>query len=498
MPHQFITRTALVAAALVVLITPASGRASERTGQKKHNILFILADDMRRDTIAALGNSHIATPNLDKLVKRGTAFTHAYIQGSMSGAVCMPSRAMIMTGRSFFKTSLDMKGQIVLGELLRKAGYITFGTGKWHNGPDSWLRSFEIGSNVMFGGMADHFNVPFETPTGGGLFKKVNAKGKHSSVVIADAAMDFLKNRPKGQGGGKPFFMYVAFTAPHDPRDAPDKYREMYYKKKPPLPKNFLPLHPFDNGELVGRDENLAPWPRTKEVIQDQLAEYYALITHLDEQIGRLLEALEESGELEDTIIIFAGDNGLALGSHGLVGKQNIYDHSVGVPLLFAGPGVPKDQKRDALVYLMDILPTVCELEGLATPKGLEGRSLAKVIAGEQAKVRDSLYFNYKNLQRAALKDDWKLICYPQINHQQLFNLKDDPDEINDLSGQPQQAKRIEELKKLILTWEKDLGLPAMPLTTPNPKAKEVNLTGHAREPDQWQPEWIRKKYFGK
>lgn len=315
--------------------------------------------------------------------------------------------------------------------------------------------------------------------------------------MIADAAIDFLNNKA-GKYAVKPFFMYVGFTAPHDPRDAPDKYRQMYYKNKPPLPKNFLPQHPFDNGELVNRDENLAPWPRTKEVIQDQLAEYYALITHLDEQIGRLLQALQDSGELEDTIIIFAGDNGLALGSHGLVGKQNLYEHSVGVPLLFVGPGVPRDQRRDDPVYLLDIFPTVCELNGLAVPMNLDGISLAKVIAGEKAKTRESLYFNYKHLQRTVAKDNWKIICYPQINHVQLFDVKTDPDEMTDLSGRPENAKRVEEMKTLILAWEKDLGLPAMPLTSANPRPKEVNLSGQPRVPDQWQPEWIRKKYFGK
>ena len=227
---------------------------------KKKNILFILADDMRCDTIAKQEpNTHIVTPNLDKLAKRGTFFTRAYIQGGLSGAVCMPSRAMIMTGRYFAKTPLNMKGVPVLGEVLQpEPVYITFATGKWHNEQDSWLRSFEMGKAVYFGGMADHYNVAFQNPVGGGKFAKYNAKGKHSSEVVAVAAIDFLKGRGGADKSGcKPFFMYVAFTAPHDPRDAPAKYRDMYYKKKPPLPKSFLPQHPFDNGELVGRDENL-------------------------------------------------------------------------------------------------------------------------------------------------------------------------------------------------------------------------------------------------
>jgi arylsulfatase A-like enzyme len=501
MPLYSFTRVAVALAAFLPLAIPAMTLAGDEP-KKKPNVLLILADDMRRDTIAGLGNANIATPNLDKLMKRGTTFTRAYIQGSLSGAVCMPSRQMIATGRSFLKTPIDMKGRIVLGELLRRAGYATFGIGKWHNGPDSWLRSFEAGNMILFGGMADHFNVPFQVPKGNGEFRMVDTKGKHSSEVIADAAIDFLKKRAEARKGPvdatKPFFLYVAFTAPHDPRDAPEKFRDMYYKKKPPVPKNFLPQHPFDNGELTGRDEVLAPWPRTEAVIQDQLAEYYALITHLDEQIGRLLEALEASGELENTIIIFAADNGLALGSHGLVGKQSVYEHSVGVPLMFAGPGVPKNQKRDALVYLLDIFPTVCELTGVDVPNDIDGKSLAKVIAGKEKGVRESLYFNYKHLQRSVRDDRWKLIVYPQINHQQLFDLKNDLDEIHDLAGKAENAKRVEELKSLLLKWEKDLGLEPMPLTVANPKAKQVDLTREPRNPDRWQPEWIRKKYFGR
>ncbi len=484
--------------AIAGLVAPKTSAAGEP--KKKMNILFILADDMRRDTIAALGNAHIKTPNLDKLAKGGTSFTRAYIQGGMTGAVCMPSRAMIMTGRSFLKITPDLKGRVLLGELLRKSGYVTFATGKWHNFNDAWLRSFQMGKDVLFGGMADHYNVPLHTLVRDDRFEKSQKKGKHASEIFADASIEFLKTEVgKGKNAGKPFFLYVAFTAPHDPRDAPDKFKQMYYKKKPPLPKNFLPQHPFDIGpDMTGRDEVLAPWPRPKDMIQDQLAEYYALITHMDEQIGRILAALEESGELENTLIIFASDNGLALGSHGLIGKQNVYEHSVGVPLLFAGPGIPKDQKRDALVYLYDIFPTVCEMNGLDAPKDIDGLSLVKAIAGKQEKVRDSVYFNYKHIMRSVRKNRWKLICYPQINHEQLFDLKDDPDEMNSLAEQKEHAKRIAELKALILTWEKDLGVPVMPLVSINPKPKKIDLTGHAREPDQWQPEWIKKKYFGK
>ncbi len=466
-------------------------------GRKKLNVLFLFADDQRKDTIAALGNSHIQTPNLDKLVRNGTFFSRAYIQGSMSGAVCMPSRAMLMSGRTLFRAPMNLKGVPLLGEVLRKAGYVTFGTGKWHNGGESFLRSFELGHSVYLGGMSDHFNVPASRLTDDRKLKRYDAKGTHSSELFANSAIDFLKNHiGKGKAGDRPFFMYVAFTAPHDPRDAPKEYLEKYYKKRPPLPANFMPQHPFNNGHMVLRDEVLAPWPRTEPVIRDQLAEYYALIHHMDTQIGRILQALEDIGELDNTIIIFSADHGLALGSHGLLGKQNIYDHSVGTPLIFAGPGIPEGQTRAALVYLYDLFPTICDLNGVDIPESVEGQSLAPLIAGEQKALRDNLYFNYQHKIRGLRDDQWKIICYPRINHVQLFDLKNDPHELKNLANGEEQAERVEQMKKQILAWEKKLGLKPMPLRTDNPAPKEINLSGRNREPDRWQPAWIRKKYF--
>ena len=179
--------------------------------------------------------------------------------------------------------------------------------------------------------------------------------------MFADAATEFLQNHD----GKKPFFAYVAFTAPHDPRQPPPSYRERYYRNLPPAPANFLPQLPFDNGMMRGgRDENLAAWPRTEAVIRDQLAEYYGLITHMDEQIGRILAALEKSGQADNTIIIFAADNGLALGSHGLLGKQSVFEHSMRTPLIIAGPGIPRGKSTRAFTYLLDLFPTLCDVTG--------------------------------------------------------------------------------------------------------------------------------------
>lgn len=436
------------------------------------NILLILADDQRFDTIRALGNPAIITPNLDRLVESGCAFTHAHIPCGTSGAVCMPSRAMLHTGKTLFH--LENAGNSIpadhamLGETLRLNGYHTFGTGKWHNGCDAFNRSFSRGDEIYFGGMCDHWNVPANhyDPTGRYdkrlplctnpmLSKTVEqrradhvAAGRHSSELIADAAIRFLSEHD----GAKPFFAYVSFLAPHDPRVMPKQYRDLYSDDAIALPANFKKEHPFNTGALRIRDEMLAAFPRTPDEIREHIADYYAMITHLDAEVGRILKTLETQGLQDDTLIVFAGDNGLALGQHGLMGKQNCYEHSVRIPLIFAGPGVPKNTRTDAYAYLLDVFPTLCDLTGTETPGTVEGKSLVGAMTtGERP--RDSLYFAYCGQQRAVKDRRHKLIEYVidgQHTKTQLFDLQRDPWELNDLADCPGQEATIQALRAIM------------------------------------------------
>jgi len=461
------------------------------SNRKRPNILFLLADDQRADAIGAYGNNHIKTPNLDWLVRQGFSFRQNYCLGSSGGAVCVPSRAMIHSGRSYFNVDTKLTGVKIMTEVLGENDYTTFATGKWHNREASFLRGFQRGKALFFGGMADHTKVPVvDLSPEGKLINKRTGK-KFSSELFTNAAIEFLENYKED----KPFFAYVAFTAPHDPRNPPEKYRRMYYKDRPPLPGNFMPQHPFDNGHMTGRDENLAAWPRTEEVVRDQLAEYYGLITHLDEHIGRILKALKNSGHAENTIIIYAADHGLALGSHGLLGKQSIYEHSMGCPLIFAGPGIPKGQSTQAFSYLLDIFPTVCSLTGIQSPSGLEGKDLKSIWEGKTNKVRDSIFLSFSKIQRSVRDERWKLIRYPKINHTQLFDLKNDPYEMHNLAGDPAQAGRVEQMLKQLKRCQQEVG-DALPLTVTNPSPMKIDMTGRKRKPDRWQPEWIRRKYF--
>jgi len=458
-------RSRLVRWILVVVLALSSVSAKADEPTRRPNVLFLYSDDQRADTIAALGNDHIRTPNLDALTKRGTALTRAYCMGSDQGAVCVPSRAMLLTGRGLFHVKNKMVGQDTWPQAFAKAGYDTFVIGKWHNGPPSLLKSFQRGKAIFFGGMGDPYNLPIQDLSADHEFINKRISGEHSAKVDADAAIEFIKSRD----GDRPFLCYVAFNVPHDPRVSPPEYRSRYKDSDIPLPANYLPEHPFKNGEMVNRDERLAPWPRTPEVVRRHLADYYAAIEHLDAQVGRILDALRDSGRLDNTLIAYAGDHGLAIGSHGLFGKQNLYEHSMRSPVILAGPGIPADKRVDALTYLFDLFPTLGDLAGVDGPEGSEGLSLVPVFQGRESTRRDVLFTAYAKVQRAVRDDRWKLIVYPKINKVQLFDLKNDPDELRDLSADPARAGEVARLTALLREQQAKAG-DSLPLTTDHPE----------------------------
>jgi arylsulfatase A-like enzyme len=437
------------------------------------NVVFLCSDDQRFDTIRALGNPHIETPNIDAMVANGFTFTHAFCQGSTQPAVCVPSRAMFLTGRGLFHVDPQIKDAPTWPEVFRKAGYHTVGIGKWHNGPASYARSFSSGGPIFFGGMGDQNRVNVHPFDPDGKYPKANLKTgtAYSTKMFADAAVDLLNTHD----GKKPFFLYVTFTVPHDPRTPPTGYEKKYDPKKLPLPKNYLPKHPFNNGELLIRDEKLLGWPRTEDQVRKELADYYATISHMDAQIGRIRDALKKGGFDRNTVVIFTSDHGLALGSHGLLGKQNLYDHSMRAPLVMTGPGIPTNKKSAALVYLFDIFPTVAELCEAKLPDKVDGKSLVPVMTGKQGKVRDVIFGAYRSFQRSVRTEEWKLIRYPHINHTQLFNLKDDPDETKDLAREANFAEKVKEMTKLLEDQQKQWG-DKQPLTSEKPEAMEIEL----------------------
>jgi arylsulfatase A-like enzyme len=346
----------------------------------------------------------------------------------------------------------------------------------------------------MFGGMSDHEKVPVRDLGPDGKLTEQRIGEKFSTELFADAAIRFLEQHDPA-AGAKPFFCYVAFTAPHDPRQPPPGF-PADYTSRPPLPQNFLPQLPFDNGAMTGgRDENLGAWPRTEAMIRDQLAEYYAMVEHMDAQIGRILAVLKTRGLAENTIIVYAADNGLALGSHGLLGKQNVFEHSMLTPLILVGPGVPKGKSTAAFTYLFDLFPTLCELAGVPAPTGAFGESLRPLWDGSKSSLRDTVFLPYIQIQRAVRDERWKLIRYPKLGFSQLFDLQTDPDEMRSVYDDPAHAAHITRLTAAMKTWQQKVG-DTLVLNTGSTPPPKIDLTGKARQTDQWQPEWIVKKYF--
>jgi len=447
-----------IVSGLVTLAPSKKTDAQKDQRRERPNVLVIVTDDQRYNTIHALGNPDIVTPNMDQLVHNGTAFTEAHIMGGLSGAICCPSRAMIMTGKSLFHLEQGGKfiaqGDVTFPELFKNNGYITFATGKWHQDKACFNRSFSAGENILLGGM--------NPPATGGQYRPqlhhYDSTGKYehpfwgdhfSSIYFADAAVDFL-NRQKDSE--QPFLMYVAFSSPHDPRTPPTWYGHSYTPDQLPLPASFRTEPAFDNGELYIRDEMLLPYPRTEIGIRTELAKYYSMVSEVDYQIGRVIDALKKTGRYDNTIIVFAGDNGLSVGDHALLGKQNCYESSIRIPLIFTGPGIPKNKRVDQLVYLNDIFPTLCTLTDQQVPSSVESSSLKEAFTDDSFKGRDHVFFAYLNLQRAIVQDGFKLICY-NVKGQyrnELFNLKSDPDELYDLSANPKYASRIAGLKKVL------------------------------------------------
>ncbi len=456
MPIAQPTRTSVLtrrsfSAATLAAAAPAQPR--------RPNFLVLFTDDQRFDTIRALGNSEVQTPNMDRLVRRGVAFTHAFTMSGTHGAVCVPSRAQLMTGLTLWHahanfiakpedSRFERRPYRAFPTELRKAGWQTYATGKWHNGPKLFNECFEDGGNIFFGGMTDQTRVPVSPYDPSGRYPKESSRmlNEFSSEAFTHNAMAFLRRRDRE----KPFLLYVAFTSPHDPRTPPERFARLYDPSRLKLPPNFQPEHPFDIGVRDIRDELLAPYPRTPEVVRRHIADYYGMISEVDHNIGLLLDAVDASGEADNTYIIFAGDNGLAVGRHGLFGKQNLYDHSLRVPLVIGGPGLPQGKRSPALCHIMDICPTVLDLAGVAIPPEIESRSLRPVLRQPQSRHRDAIVFGYANFQRGLRDERWKLLLYNAAGKRttQLFDLKQDPWEMNDLSREPSQQPRIASMRE--------------------------------------------------
>lgn len=409
---------------------------------KPPNLLLIVVDDQSPFDLQLYdAKSELQTPNIDRIAKRGMVLDAAYHMGANVGAVCTPSRHMIMSGRTVWHlptapraAELSPKGleDQTLGAVFRKAGYATMRTCKVGNSYEAANKQFEVRKDATKRGNTHE-----------------TGSGWHGDQVV-----DYLDGRIQTQDQ-RPFFIHFGFSHPHDTRDGTDELLAKYgatnhtdifsqpaiQAKQPKLPVNYLPKHPFNNTDAGVRDEVAVSgvWRnRDQATIRNEIGRQFACVEFIDQQVGRVLDKLQAMGELDNTFVIYTSDHGIAIGRHGLMGKQNLYEHTWRVPMIVSGPGIQPGTRALGNVYLLDLLATCCDLTGVAAPTTNEGLSFKSVLQGKQSTIRETLYGVYcggaKPGMRCVKQGEWKLIRYESTDGKtketQLFNLKDNPFEL--------------------------------------------------------------------
>jgi len=381
---------------------------------------------------------------------------------------------MIMSGRTLwhlpsrggFKNpnTPDSLEQQTIGAVFNRAGYQT-------------MRTCKIGNS--YPAANEQFQVVHDAVKRGGT-------AESGSAWHAEQVLDYLEDRASTEEKN-PFFIFFGFSHPHDTRDGTPELLAKYgatnhtdtsslpaaNSKQPALQDNYLPGHPFFHGHPKLRDEERVSgvWMnRDPQTVRNELGREYACSENIDIQLGKVLDRLEAMGELDNTYIIYTSDHGIAIGRHGLMGKQNLYQHTWRVPFIVKGPGIKAGTRAPGNIYLLDILPTLCELANIPTPTTVEGKSFAPILKGEGETIRDVMYGVYsggsKPGMRSVKKGDWKLIKYdmndPTIQETQLFNLKENPNEYlaehqrpaeteTNLASDPKYAEKLAEMEALLL-----------------------------------------------
>ncbi|MCA8973465.1 MAG: sulfatase-like hydrolase/transferase [Planctomycetes bacterium] len=457
----------------LVALTCCPSLCGQGDATRRPNFLFIIADDQSACDLRVYDpGSELDTPAIERLAAEGMVLDGAYHMGSWSGAVCTPSRHMVMSGRTVWHLPRrGIKGEQqnpncpadlaehTLAAVFNRAGYDTMRTCKKGN---------------SYAAANAQFTVVHDRTCRQGT-------AEEGSAWHAERVLDYLAERERTHDRN-PFLIYFGFSHPHDPRwTTPElgaKYGadnhsvpEVPNPKSPRLPANWLPRHPFPHGHPGLRDEvsvqNVGE-RRDPPTIRNERGRQFACSENIDRQVARVLDRLQAMGELDDTYVIYTADHGMAIGRHGLQGKQNLYEHTWRVPFIVRGPSIARGTRAQGNVYLLDVLATLCDLAGITPPASNEGRSFRAVLEGRQQTIRDVLYGVYcggtKPGMRAVRKGDWKLIEYDvldgQVHETQLFDLGRNPDEfvgehrrggaLTDLAEDPRHADKLAELRALL------------------------------------------------
>ena len=460
--------------------------SSTLNAAQKPNVLFVLCDDLRPAALGCYGSPHVKTPHIDKLASEGVRFANAFCTTSL----CSPSRASILTGLySHQHTVTDNFTELpasleTFPKVMQKAGYKTGYIGKWHMGENNDEPRPGFDYFVTHKGQGKYFDTEFNLNGQ----KRETIKGYYTTVVT-DLALDWMKQQPKDS----PWCMMIGHKAPHSFYTPEPTYEHSFDDVKVPYPATAFDLK--NKPEWI--KDRLYTWhgiygplfewrkkfpddrPEAVKDFENMVHGYWGTILSVDDSMGRIRAWLEETGQWQNTIVVFMGDNGLLEGEHGMVDKRTAHEPSIRIPIITRIPGVsPRVVEQQILT--VDVAPSLLDATGTGKMEGIHGRSWMKLATtGTDPQWRHSFlyYYNYEKQfpytpnVRAVRTKDWKYIRYPHgdgspdKHMSELYYVKGDPDETRNLANDPAQIERLDEMMK-----ELDSAMQAVGLNPANDK----------------------------
>lgn len=484
----------------------AAGLSLAQTRSQPPNFVFFLTDDQRQDALSCYGNKILQTPNMDRIANEGVRFADMFV----TNALCRPARTSILTGqyshthgvlhnsdgRNLPGRAGLLPNQVTFPHLLQKAGYWNVVVGKWHlvNEPGGFAHS------AIFPGQGQ-YQDPVLIVNGA----RMKFRG-HSCDVVGDNALQFLADRPKD----KPFCLLVHFKAPHRQWIPAPRYADRFKDVTIPEPRTFddtlqgKPLAVRQAAMGVGAMEDfdnrgcpvtLAPAAKKKCNLQEMVKNYYRVLLSVDENVGRVLDYLDKEKLAENTAVFYNADNGFFLGDHGLMDKRLMYEESIRVPLMIRYPRrVAKGVvDRQHMALHTDLAPTMLELAGVSVPGDMQGRSLVPLLEGKSPDWRNSFlyeYYEYPGVHcarknRGVRTRDWKYIHYWELPEEyELYNVKEDPNELRNVAGDPRYAAKLTEMRAELARLRKESADYDLPNTDPGPCEFGI---GRAADPRPWE-----------
>ena len=454
------------------------------------NIILIITDQQRFDTISALGYGHMDTPNLDRLVREGVSFTNCFVPA----ASCAPCRASLFTGQYPHSHGVLRNGdrwRHCWVDLLRRSGYNTINVGKMHTFPynelfgfrqrytvenkdrhlegryffDEWDKALKARGLKKPGRLSYRSLLDYRDRLG--AFEWPIDEDMHPDTFVGNTATWWLESYPRTE----PLFLEIGFPGPHPPYDPPTRYSDPYMGRDLPLldvtqeeldgqPEAYRGM--IEHNCQVDHDSVVHQWHPSRSARHRQRAYYCGNVTLIDEQVGRIMRSLESRGYLEDSVVIFTSDHGDCLTDHGHSQKWTMYDAVTRVPMIVWSPRRFAGGRRlDGLCSFLDLGPTILELARLKPPSRMEADSLLPALTGERWEGREQVYceaardvnFTTNDFQTMVRTRRWKLVHFLDAPDGQLFNLEEDPDEVRNLWGDPASQDTKRELLNALLTW---------------------------------------------